>query len=170
MRRVSGLVVVAVAAVSEALVAGGHSEIDRALLSAARSGDVVTARRVLLQGATPDVRDRAAGTALDVAEQAGHHSLALLLRQHGARGSGKSVGSRVCVRPWKGSGFCGTVAAVERSSYLVEVTSVVGCDGGCPAEAECSSGREVGGTSADAVRAGTSVRTRSWCLTHTGLE
>jgi hypothetical protein len=28
----------------------------------------------------------------------------------------------------------------------------------------------VGGTAAEAVRDGTSVRTKSWCLTHTGLE
>jgi Ankyrin repeats (3 copies) len=194
---------VVLAAASVALSAAELSEADRALLSAARSGDVATVRRALREGANPnaalpsgwtplmeaakagrqdaaeallaagalpDARDRAAGTALDVAQQAGHDALALLLRRHGARGSGKSVGDRVCVRAWKGSGFCGTVAAVSGASYLVDVTSVVGCEGGCAAEAECSSGREVGGASGDAVREGTSVRTKSWCLTHTGLE
>jgi hypothetical protein len=203
MRCLAAFVLVAVAATAVVLAAAETSETDRALLAAARAGDVAALRRALLQGANadaalpsgwtplmeaaragrreaaeallaagarPDARDRAAGTALDVAEQAGHRSLALLLRRHGARGSGKSEGSRVCVRPWRGSGFCGTVAAVEGSSYLVDVASVVGCDGGCPADAECSSGREVGGTSADAVRPGSSVRTRGWCLTHTGLE
>jgi hypothetical protein len=197
------VLVVLVAAASAALSAGELSETDRALLSAARAGDVATVRRALLQGANPnaalpsgwtplmeaakagrqgvaeallaagarpDARDRAAGTALDVAQQASQDAIVALLRRHGARGSGKSVGDRVCVRPWKGSGFCGTVTAVESASYRIDVTSVVGCAFGCAAEAECSEGREVGGVAADAVRAGTSVRTKSWCLTHTGLE
>jgi hypothetical protein len=202
MRRAFALAAL-LAAASAAISAGELSETDRALLSAARAGDVAAVRRVLLQGANPnaalpsgwtalmeaakagrvgaaeallaagarpDARDRAAGTALDVAQHAGHDALIALLRRHGARGSGKSVGDRVCVRPWKGSGFCGTVAAIEGTSYLVEVTSVVGCAFGCAAEPECSDGREVGGAAAEAVRAGALVRTKSWCLTHTGLE
>src|SRR5262245_48366325 len=140
------------------------------LMEAAKAGGKDAAEALLAAGARPDARDRAAGTALDVAQQAGQDAIAELLRKHGALGSGKSAGDRVCVRPWKGSGFCGTVAAVEGASYLLDVTSVVGCSAGCAADAECSSGREVGGASADAVRAGTSVRTKSWCLTHTGLE
>jgi hypothetical protein len=139
------------------------------LMEAAKAGRRGPVEALLAAGALPDARDRAAGTALDVAQHAGHDAIVVLLRRHGARGSGKSVGDRVCVRPWKGSGFCGTVAAVSGASYVVEVTRVEGCGGGCPADPECSSGREVGGSSADAVRVGTSVGTKSWCLTHTGL-
>jgi hypothetical protein len=199
----SCLVAALAAAASVTLSAAELSETDRALLSAARAGDAAAVRRIVLQGANPnvalpsgwtplmeaakagrvdaaeallaagavpDARDRAAGTALDVAQQAGQHALVALLRRHGARGSGKSVGDKVCVRPWKGSGYCGTVAAIEGTSHLVLVTSVVGCAMGCAAEPECSDGREVGGAAVDAVRAGTPVRTKSWCLTHTGLE
>ncbi len=196
-----GLFVVGLAAA--ALSAGELSEADRALHSAARSGDAAGVRRLLREGANvnaatssgwtplmeaakagrrdaaevllaaganPDARDRAAGTALDVAQQADQEALQALLRRYGARGSGKSVGDRVCVRPWKGAGFCGTVQAALGTRYLVGVTSVPGCERGCAADPECSSGREVGGTSGDAVRADTSVWTKSWCLTHTGLE
>jgi Ankyrin repeats (3 copies) len=140
------------------------------LMEATKEGRLDAAEALLAGGARPDARDRAAGTALDVAERTGQDSLAALLRRHGARGSGKSVGDRVCVRPWKGSGFCGTVAAIEGTTVLVDVTAVVGCDGGCTPDPECSAGRAVGGPSAEAVRTGTSVRTKSWCLTHTGLE
>jgi Ankyrin repeats (3 copies) len=140
------------------------------LMEATKTGRLDVAEALLAGGARADARDRAAGTALDVAEREGREALATLLRRHGARGSGKSVGDRVCVRPWKGSGFCGTVAAIEGTSYLLDVTSVAGCEGGCPADAECSASRPVGGMSAEAVRAGTSVRTKSWCLTHTGLD
>jgi hypothetical protein len=140
------------------------------LMEATKAGRLDVAEALLAGGARPDARDRAAGTALDVAERDGREALATLLRGHGARGSGKSVGDRVCVRPWKGSGFCGTVAAVEPTSYLLDVTGLVGCEGGCPADVECSASRPVGGLSAEAVRAGSSVRTKSWCLTHTGLD
>jgi ankyrin repeat protein len=139
-------------------------------MEATKTGRLDVAEALLAGGARADARDRAAGTALDVAEREGREALATLLRRHGARGSGKSVGDRVCVRPGKGSGFCGTVAAIEGTSYLLDVTSVAGCEGGCPADAECSASRPVGGMSAEAVRAGTSVRTKSWCLTHTGLD
>jgi hypothetical protein len=141
-----------------------------ALMEAAKTGRLDVAETLLAAGARPDARDRAAGTALDVAERDGQAAVAALLRRHGAQGSGKSLGSRVCVRPWKGSGFCGTVAAVEGTTYVLDVTAVVGCENGCAGNAVCSAGRPVGGTAAEAVRDGTSVRTKSWCLTHTGLE
>jgi hypothetical protein len=139
------------------------------LMEAARTGRLDVAKALLAGGARVDARDRAAGTALDVAERDGQTAIAALLQGQGAQGSGKSVGSRVCVRPFKGAGFCGTVAAVEGSTYVLAVTGVVGCEGGCSADAECSDGRAVGGPDADAVRTGASVRTKSWCLTHTGL-
>ncbi len=141
-----------------------------ALMEAARSGRLAAAEALLAAGANPDARDRAAGTALDVAQQAGQQAVVELLRARGARGSGKSVGDRVCVRPWKGDGFCGRVAAIEGTRYLIEVTSLYGCERACRPDPDCSSGREVGGLSGDAVRAATSVWTKSWCLTHTGLE
>jgi hypothetical protein len=159
-----------------ALLAAG-AEVDAALpsgwtplMEAAKQGRIAVAEALLAAGANPDARDRAAGTSLDIAQQAGRDEIVALLRRHGARGSGKSVGDRVCVRPWKGAGFCGVVEAVDGNRYLVEVTSVADCEQGCPPDPECSASREVGGSSADAVRAGVSVWTRSWCLTHTGLE
>jgi hypothetical protein len=141
-----------------------------ALMEAARAGRLGAAEALLAAGADPDARDRAAGTVLDVAQQAGQDAVVRLLRARGARGSGKSAGDRVCVRPWKGDGFCGRVAAAERTRLLVEVTSVLGCAEGCAPDPDCSSGRSVGGASADAVREAASVWVRSWCLTHTGLE
>ena len=141
-----------------------------ALMEAARAGRLDAAQALLAAGADADARDRAAGTVLDVAQQAGQDAVVRLLRARGARGSGKSVGDRVCVRPWKGDGFCGRVAAAERTRLLVEVTSVLGCAEACAPDPDCSSGRAVGGVSADAVREAASVWIRSWCLTHTGLE
>jgi ankyrin repeat protein len=140
------------------------------LMEATKAGRLDLAETLLAGGARPDARDRAAGTALDVAEREGRTALVALLRRHGARGSGKSMGDRVCVRPWNGGGYCGTVTAIDGPSYLIAVTAVVGCENGCAGDAVCSAGRPVGGTSAEAVRAGTSVGTKSWCLTHTGLE
>jgi hypothetical protein len=139
------------------------------LMDAARAGRLVAVEALLEAGADPEARDRAAGTALDVAQQAGRDDVVSLLRRHGAMGSGKSVGDRVCVRPWKGQGFCGTVERVQKTRYLVRVTSIVGCERGCAPDAECSAGRAVGGDSADAVATGASVWTPAWCLTHTGL-
>jgi hypothetical protein len=140
------------------------------LMDAVKAGRLAAAEALLAAGADPDARDRAAGTVLDVAQKAGQDGLVALLRRHGAKGGGKSVGDRVCVRPWNGDGFCGTVEAIRDTRYRIEVTSLVGCGRGCAPEAECSAGRSVGGGSRDAVVAGTSVWASAWCLTHTGIE
>ena len=164
------------AAVVRMLLAAG-AKVDAAgpsgwtpLMDAAKAGGLDAAEALLVAGANPDARDRAAGTVLDVAQQAGRDDVVALLRRHGARGGGKSVGDRVCVRPWKGAGFCGTVDAVRGTRYLVDVTRIDGCARGCAPDPECSAGRPVGGDSADAVGVGASVWTAAWCLTHTGLE
>jgi hypothetical protein len=140
------------------------------LLEAVREGRRAVAERLLEAGAHPDARDRALGTPLDVAERDGRHELAALLRRHGALGSGKSMGDRVCVRPWSGDGYCGRVGAVSGTAFEIAVDEVIGCASGCAASAECSAGLEVGGRSPGAVRTGSRVSVRAWCLTHTGLE
>lgn len=139
-----------------------------ALMEASQRGDEALARVLLDAGADPDARDRTNGTALDVAEQSGHPALARLLRQRGARGSGKSRGDVVCVRRWAGEGFCAGVEAAEPTRYRLRVLRVVGCAQGCPADAECSAGRDVGG--AGGLAADDTLWVRSWCLTHTGVR
>ena len=67
-----------------------------------------------------------------------------LLRQHGARGSGKSIGDTVCVRPWQGDGYCAVVEAADPTRYRLRVSRVVGCAAGCAPEPSCSAGRAVG--------------------------
>jgi hypothetical protein len=138
-----------------------------ALHEAAQRGDLATAAALLDAGATPDLRSRGRGTALDVAERAGQSSLARLLRARGARGSGKSIGDTVCVRPWQGDGYCGTVEAVDATRARLRVARIVGCSQGCPAEAACSAGREVG---AAGLAAGDELWVPFSCLTHTGVR
>ncbi len=58
---------------------------------------------------------------------------------------------------------------VTGTAYRLGITRLEGCGGGCPADDDCSAGRPVGGEDRDAIRAGTEVWTRSWCLTHTAL-
>ena len=140
------------------------------LMEAAKAGRLAAAEALLTAGANPDARDRAAGTVKDVAQQEGQADMVALLLRHGAKGGGKSVGDRVCVRPWKGAGYCGTVEAIRGTRYLIDVTRVEGCERGCAPDGDCSSGRAVGGGSADAVVGGVSVWTAGWCLTDTGLE
>lgn len=139
-----------------------------ALFEASQRGDVALARVLLDAGADPDARDRVLGTALDAAERAGHAALARLLRARGARGSGKSWGDVVCVRRWSGAGFCGSVEAAETTRYRLRVLRIVGCSHGCPADVECSAGRNVG--AAGGLAADDTLWVRSWCLTHTGVR
>jgi hypothetical protein len=91
-----------------------------------------------------------------------------MLVEAGARSTGSSVGDTVCVRPWGGDGYCGTVESIDKTHYRLRVTKLVGCEKGCPVKAECSAGREVGGSHGIAV--GDEVATVSWCLTHTGVK
>jgi hypothetical protein len=137
------------------------------LTEAAIRGRVEIARLLISAGADLNVSERGAGTALEAAEREGHTELAGLLRQSGARTSGRSVGDKVCVRPWKGDGFCGVVLAIDRNDYRLRVTEIVGCPNGCRAMAECSAGKLVGGSSG--LQAGDVITTASSCLTHTGV-
>ena len=136
------------------------------LHQAAETGDLAVARVLLEAGAHPDLRARARGTPLDIAERTGRTEMARLLRSYGARGSGKSIGDTVCVRPWMGDGYCGVVEAVDPTRFRLRVSTVVGCAGGCAPEASCSTGQVVG-------PGGLGVGGRLWvpasCLTHTGV-
>jgi hypothetical protein len=140
-----------------------------ALFEAVRLGNTDVARALLDAGADPDVRYRVFGTPLDVAERQGNAEMAGLLRSHGARGSGKSVGDLVCVRAWDGEGYCGTVTAVEESHWSLRVTRLVGCEDGCAPDA-CSMERPVGGDHVGSVQVGDELRVEGACLTHTGLR
>jgi hypothetical protein len=137
------------------------------LMEAALRGRLEIARLLISAGADVNISDRGVGTALEAAEREGHTELAALLRQAGARTSGRSVGDKVCVRPWKGDGYCGIVEAIDRNDYRIRVTEIVGCANGCPAMAACSAGKPVGG--AGGLKAGDTITTESSCLTHTGV-
>jgi hypothetical protein len=135
-----------------------------ALHQAAETGELKIARLLLQRGASPDLRARARGTALDVAESSGSMELARVLRAAGARGSGKSIGDSVCVRPWSGDGYCAVVLGRDATRFELQLSEVKGCERGCAAEAACSGGKVVG-------RAGLAVGDKLWvpasCLTHT---
>lgn len=138
------------------------------LIEAAAQGRLDITQLLVQAGADLNTAQRGPGTALQTAERNGHNDVAAFLLQAGARSSGKSVGDTVCVRPWKGDGYCGTVTAVNKTEFTLHITKIVGCQSGCPAKAECSSGRTVGGS--DGLRLGDEITTRSWCLTHTGVQ
>jgi len=138
------------------------------LIEAAAQGHLDSAQLLINSGADLNVTQRGSGTALEAAERRGHNDVAALLRQAGARSSGRSVGDTVCVRPWKGDGYCGTVEAVNKTAFQVRVTRIVGCESGCSAKPLCSAGRTVGGT--DGIAEGELVSTVSSCLTHTGVQ
>jgi hypothetical protein len=139
------------------------------LIEATRVGQVDVVRALLEAGASPDRQHRAYGTALDVAEHAGRSDLVALLRARGARGSGHSVGDSVCVRLWRGSGYCATIAAIDGPRYALRVTRIVGCAEGCTPEPACSANRPVGGRNPDALAVGDEIWVEGACLTHTGL-
>ncbi len=138
------------------------------LHQAARDGDLAMVRALLEAGATPDLRSRSRGTALDVAERDGRGAVATLLRAHGACGSGKSIGDTVCVRPWRGDGYCGVVGAVDRTRFRLRVTAIVGCMRGCIGNAACTGGGAVGRE--EGLKTGHVVWVPASCLTHTGLR
>lgn len=138
-----------------------------ALHEAAASGDAPSVRALVRLGARPDLRARARGTPLDVAESAGRPEIARLLRAAGARGSGRSIGDTVCVRPWSGEGYCAVVTGRDPTRFDLRLTGIVGCARGCPAEASCSAGRVVG---ADGLAPGDTLTVPASCLTHTGVR
>jgi hypothetical protein len=137
------------------------------LIEAAIRGRIEIARLLISAGADLNLGERGAGTALEAAEREGHTELAGLLRQLGARTSGRSVGDKVCVRPWNGDGYCGVVEAIDRNDYRLRITQIVGCANGCSAMAACSAGRPVGGSGG--LLAGDVITAASSCLTHTGV-
>ncbi len=159
---------------ARALLAAGagvnaHSRAGRtALIEAAAQGRIKSAQLLIQKGADLNAVQRGWGSALETAERTGHSDVADLLRRAGARSSGHSVGDTVCVRPWSGDGYCGTVQSVNGTAYRIRVTEVVGCKEGCPVKEDCSAGRPVGGPGGIAV--GDEVKTVSWCLTHTGVK
>jgi hypothetical protein len=138
------------------------------LIEAAEFGRSGAARILIDSGADLDAGQRGWGSPLEAAERSGNNGLAAMLRQAGARSSGRSVGDTVCVRPWKGDGYCGVVEEVNKISFRIRVTRLVGCETGCEPKAECSASRRVGG--ADGLQAGDAITTVSWCLTHTGVQ
>ena len=138
------------------------------LIEAAAGGRLDAARVLVANGADLNISSRGFGTALKAAERSGHNDVAAMLLQAGARSTGSSVGDTVCVRPWGGNGYCGTVQAIDKTHYRLRVTKIVGCEKGCPAKAECSAGRTVGGS--DGIAVGDEVATVSWCLTDTGVK
>jgi len=137
------------------------------LHQAAESGDLSLARAFLEAGAGPDLRSRARGTPLDVAERSGRLEIARLLRQHGAKGSGKSIGDTVCVRPWRGDGYCAGVEAVDPTRLRLRLSRVIGCVSGCEPEPSCSGGRVVG---TGGLGPGDVLWVPASCLTHTGVR
>ena len=138
------------------------------LIEAAHRGRSNSAQLLIRAGANVNLSSRGRGTALEAAERAGNNEIAAMLRRAGARSSGRSVGDTVCVRPWTGDGYCGTVNSVNKYSFEIRVTQIVGCGGGCSAKAECSDGRAVGGP--HGIKVGDLVPTVSWCLTQTGVQ
>lgn len=138
------------------------------LIEAAEFGRTDSAQLLIASGADLNVSQRGWGTPLEAAERMGHNEMAAMLRRAGARSSGRSVGDTVCVRPWQGDGYCGEVLEVNKTSFRLRVTEIVGCEGGCQARAECSASRVVGG--ADGIQVGDEVMIVSWCLTHTGVK
>ena len=138
------------------------------LLEAASDGQLEAAAALIDAGADLGTPERGWGTPLETAERAGNTKLADLLRATGARSSGRSPGNTICVRPWHGDGYCGTVMSVDKTKYYLRITRLVGCQNGCPARSECSAGRPVGGPGGLAV--GDDLDTVSWCLTDTGLN
>jgi ankyrin repeat protein len=138
------------------------------LIEAAEWGRPDVARLLVDAGADLNASQRGYGTVLETAERNGHLELAAMLRQAGARSTGRSVGDKVCVRPWQGNGYCGIVEEVNKTSFRIRVTELVGCANGCEPKAECSDKRAVGG--ADGIQVGNVITTPSWCLTHTGVQ
>jgi hypothetical protein len=138
-----------------------------ALHEAAGAGSTAMLDLLFEAGAFPDPPSRARGTPLDVAERASRDGAARLLRARGARGSGKSIGDTVCVRPWRGQGFCAVVEDVDPTRHLLRVTSIVGCAGGCRPDPVCSLDRPVGGP--DGLSPGERLRVPTSCLTHVGV-
>ncbi len=139
-----------------------------ALIEAAAQGNLNATRLLIQSGADLNATQRGWGSAVKAAERMGHPDVAALLLKAGAKSSGSSVGDKVCVRPWNGEGYCGTVVSANKNDYRIRITEIVGCKKGCPARQECSAGHAVGGSYG--LNLGDEVNTVSWCLTQTGVK
>jgi hypothetical protein len=137
------------------------------LHAAAEAADLEVARVLIEAGVDPDRQDRVRGTPLDVAERENHEEVARLLRAGGARGSGESIGDKVCVRSWSGEGFCGVVLDRDATRHRLRVTEIVGCVASCGADGSCSDGRPVG---PGGLSTGDTLWLPTSCLTDTGLR
>jgi len=139
-----------------------------ALIAAVQSGHMDIVQRLIAAGANLNAATRGTGTALEVAERKGETQIAALLLASGARSSGESVGDTVCVLPWGGDGFCGTVKSFSIRSVEIQVTRIVGCTNGCEAREECSASKVVGRS--DGLQTGNQIAVPSWCLSKTGVQ
>jgi hypothetical protein len=139
-----------------------------ALIAAAQGGQMEAVQALIAAGANLDAATRGTGTALEVAERTGKTEIAALLLASGARSSGHSVGDTVCVLPWAGDGFCGTVKSFSIRSVSIQVTKIMGCTNGCSVRQECSASKPIGGSSG--LQAGSPIAVPSWCLTQTGVK
>lgn len=117
-----------------------------ALIAASQNNHQDIVQILIAAGADLNKASRGTGTALEVAENKGETQIAALLLASGARSSGKSVGDTVCVLPWGGDGFCGTVKSFSVRSVAIQITKIVGCADGCSAKEECSASTLVGGS------------------------
>lgn len=138
------------------------------LIEAAEFGQTGSASLLIAAGADLNASQRGWGTPLEAAERTGNNEIAAMLRDAGARSSGRSVGDTVCVRPWRGDGYCGVVEEVNKTSFRLRVTEIIGCADGCKAMTDCSASRVVGGD--EGIQIGEAITTVSWCLTHTGVK
>jgi hypothetical protein len=139
-----------------------------ALIAAAQSGRIDAVEALIAAGANLNQASRGLGTALNVAENTDQTLIAAILLQRGAQSTGKSAGDTVCVTPWGGNGFCGTVKSFSVRSVHIQITKIMGCVGGCEAREECSAARPVGGN--NGVQSGDQIMVPSWCLTRTGVK
>jgi hypothetical protein len=139
-----------------------------ALIAATQGGKLEAVEALIAAGANLNLATRGGGTALNIAENTGQAQLAALLLQAGAQSTGKSVGDTVCVRPWGGEGFCGTVKSFTTRAVQIQITRILGCAGGCEAREECSAGKVVGGS--NGAQSGDPIEVPSWCLTQTGVK
>jgi ankyrin repeat protein len=139
-----------------------------ALIAAAQNNHLDVVQILVTAGANLNAAARGTGTALEAAENKGETQIAALLLASGAHSSGKSVGDTVCVLPWGGDGFCGTVKSFSIRSVAIQITKIVGCTNGCSAKVECSAAQPVGGS--NGVQAGSQIAVPSWCMSQTGVR
>jgi hypothetical protein len=138
------------------------------LIAAIQSNQIGVAQALIAAGAHLNLEARFIGSALNVAENEGNNQMAALLLAAGAHSTGKSVGDTVCVRPWGGDGFCGTVKSFTVRSVQIQLTRVIGCTNGCGVREECAASASIGGV--NGLKEGDRLAVPSWCMTQTGVK